>query len=243
MWSISRPSTSTGVPCVPTTSSPMTAHDLEVPEAPDADALVPAPSAARRAGRAPRARDLACTPRAATGRRARARRGTPRRAAAKRGASRGSRASRSRCRGRAPCAPPVVPRRHLLEHARAPRDGLQAVGARRSSRSRPARSRAATSARRLLDLDPCELQPQLRRLVHGLEQQLVAVHPFVRRLLQREQLVRAEIALVVGPARRPGASGYRRSRSYRGSVPSKIFIGRSASATPPAAVTSHVSCM
>ena len=36
--------------------------------------------------------------------------------------------------------------------------------------------------------------------MHGLEQELVAVHPFVGRLLQAQQRVRAQVALVVGPA-------------------------------------------
>ena len=36
--------------------------------------------------------------------------------------------------------------------------------------------------------------------MHGLEEQLVAVRPLVGRLLQREQLVGAEVALVVGVA-------------------------------------------
>jgi hypothetical protein len=40
-------------------------------------------------------------------------------------------------------------------------------------------------ARRLLDLVPRELQPQLRRLVHGLEEELVAVDLLVRALLER----------------------------------------------------------
>src|SRR4030095_13738863 len=32
---------------------------------------------------------------------------------------------------------------------------------------------------RLLRLDPCVLEPELRRLVHRLEEQLVTVHPLV----------------------------------------------------------------
>ena len=53
---------------------------------------------------------------------------------------------------------------------------------------------------RALDLEGGELQPQLRRLVHGREQQLVAMAHLGRRLLQREQLVRPEVALVVARA-------------------------------------------
>ena len=44
------------------------------------------------------------------------------------------------------------------------------------------------------------LQPQLRRLVDGLEEELVAVHPLVGPLLEREELVGAEIALIVARA-------------------------------------------
>ena len=58
-----------------------------------------------------------------------------------------------------------------------------------------------TCARRQLGLAPGELQPELRRLVHGLEEQLVVVGALVLRLLQREQLVGAEVALVVRGAR------------------------------------------
>ena len=59
---------------------------------------------------------------------------------------------------------------------------------------------------RRLRLEDRELQPELGRLVHGLEQQLVAVHHLGGRLLQREQLVGAQVALVVGRPR-PGQDG------------------------------------
>jgi hypothetical protein len=82
--------------------------------------------------------------------------------------------------------------------------------------------------RRLLDLRRGELQPELGRLVHRLEQELVAVGPLVRRLLQREQLVRTQIALVVA------------GRSSRQDRLGKVFVdGRLA-----AAVTfGHEACM
>src|SRR5262249_16545208 len=95
--------------------------------------------------------------------------------------------------------------------------------------------------RRLLDLVPRQLQPDLRRLVDRLEQQLVAVHPLVGSLLERKQRVRAEIALVVGPAlarqHRLCELGHARSDPW------KMRSGRSASGTPSSRVTSHVSCM
>src|SRR5262245_12578558 len=61
--------------------------------------------------------------------------------------------------------------------------------------------------RRLLGLVPGVLEPELRRLVDGLKKQLVAVRPLVGGLLQREQLVRAEVTLVVA---RPAALEDRR---------------------------------
>ena len=48
--------------------------------------------------------------------------------------------------------------------------------------------------------DLLELQPQLRGLMHRLEQQLVAMHPFVGSLLQRKQVVRPQVTLVVRAA-------------------------------------------
>src|SRR5688500_19698400 len=51
-----------------------------------------------------------------------------------------------------------------------------------------------------LGLVPGEPQPELRRLMDRLEEQLVVVGPLLRRLLQREQFVRPEIALVVACA-------------------------------------------
>jgi hypothetical protein len=53
---------------------------------------------------------------------------------------------------------------------------------------------------RLLGLGPGELQPQLGGLVDGLEEQLVAVRLLARALLQGEQLVGAQVALVVAGA-------------------------------------------
>src|SRR5207253_4865107 len=50
------------------------------------------------------------------------------------------------------------------------------------------------------NLRRAELEPELRGLVHRLEQQLVGVDLLFRRLLQRKQLVRPQVALVV---RRP----------------------------------------
>src|SRR5438270_11618207 len=89
--------------------------------------------------------------------------------------------------------------------------------------------------RRLLDLVPRMLEPELGRLVHGLEQQLVAVHPVVCGLLEREQRVGPEVALVVASAR----AGQDRCELVR----HQILRSRPASGTPPPSVTSHVSCM
>src|SRR2546430_12864219 len=46
-------------------------------------------------------------------------------------------------------------------------------------------------------LGRAELEPELRGLMHRLEQQLVRVDLLFRRLLQREQIVRPEVALIV----------------------------------------------
>ena len=55
-----------------------------------------------------------------------------------------------------------------------------------------------------------ELQPELRRLVRALEEELVVVRPLCRRLLEGEQLVGAEVTLVVACARLPeGRAGTR----------------------------------
>jgi len=56
---------------------------------------------------------------------------------------------------------------------------------------------ALEEPRRFLDLVPAELEPDLRRLVDGLEEELVPVDPLVGRLLQREERIGAEIPLVI----------------------------------------------
>ena len=106
----------------------------------------------------------------------------------------------------------------------------------------PHRRRTASSAtqrRRALDLEAGELQPQLRRLVDGLEQVLVVMRDLVRRLLQRQQLVGAQVALVVASPRRPAGSGVLRSsivveRSVVAAASACCATG-SASATRPRA--------
>ena len=95
----------------------------------------------------------------------------------------------------------VLPRREVLEHVERLRDDLQAVDAAAQQPDRGGERRRADQARRLGDLGRRELEPELRGLVDRLEQQLVAVRPFLGRLLEREQLVGAEVALVVGAAR------------------------------------------
>ena len=79
-------------------------------------------------------------------------------------------------------------------------DDLQAVDAAAQQPDRAAEVAVADQARRLRDLGDRELQPELGGLVDGLEEELVAVGPLVRRLLKREQLVGAQVALVVGAA-------------------------------------------
>ena len=133
----------------------------------------------------------------------------------------------------------VLPRRHLLEVLEEPLDVRD-----RETRppQQPVRRREVARAnepRRLLDLVPRVLQPELGRLVDHLEEQLVTVHPFVRLLLEREQLVGAEVALVVARALarqdRLELVGVRRAHQIR--------ISNPASGTPPSSVTSQVSCI
>jgi hypothetical protein len=94
----------------------------------------------------------------------------------------------------------VLPRRHQLEHVELLGDQLQAEDRAPQEPDRRAEVAVAKPRRRRVDLGRGELQPQLGRLVRDLEEQLVVVGALVLRLLQREQLVGAEIALVVARA-------------------------------------------
>ena len=47
------------------------------------------------------------------------------------------------------------------------------------------------------NLETGVLQPELGRLVHDLEQQLVVVHPLRTGLLERQELIGAQVALIV----------------------------------------------
>ena len=91
----------------------------------------------------------------------------------------------------------VLPGRHLLEHVELPRDELQAERGAAKQPKRGSELAGAQMFRRARDLRRPELEPELRGLVHGLEQELVGVRALFRRLLQRQQLVRAQVALVV----------------------------------------------
>ena len=94
----------------------------------------------------------------------------------------------------------VLPRRHLLEHVELARDELQAEGGAAQQAQRRAELAGTHVRRRARHLGRAELEPELRRLVHGLKEQLVGMRLLLRRLLQREQIVGPEITLVV---RRP----------------------------------------
>src|ERR671923_112375 len=79
----------------------------------------------------------------------------------------------------------VFPRRHLLEHVELGGDELKAEA---RAAKQPQRGRDLLRphvGRRRLDLGRRELQPQLGRLVHGLEEELVVVHLLLGRLLER----------------------------------------------------------
>src|SRR5919201_130085 len=94
----------------------------------------------------------------------------------------------------------VLPRGHLLEHVELPGDELHAERRAPQQTKRGGDVSVAHVLRRALDLGRRKLQPQLGRLVDGLEQELVRMHLLGGRLLQGEQLVGAEVALVVGGA-------------------------------------------
>ena len=68
---------------------------------------------------------------------------------------------------------------------------------RRSSRSAGANLARRQVLGRRLGVAPRELEPELGRLMHGLEEQLVAVNPLVGLLLESEQADRVQVALVV----------------------------------------------
>ena len=91
----------------------------------------------------------------------------------------------------------VLPRRQLLEHVELVGREAQAAERRGAAGARAAHVAALDEPRRLVHVARRELQPQLRRLVHDLEQELVAVDPFVRALLEREQLLGVQVPLVV----------------------------------------------
>ena len=128
--------------------------DVEVPDAPDDDALVPLDQllgelvevlvlASARVDLDQRQARRSCA----------AWNASPSGFATRR--SSGSPASRSRCRGRAPCAPPGTPTATGARACRAPTvTSLKQSFARRSSRIAPPRSPVADQPRRLLDLVP-----------------------------------------------------------------------------------------
>jgi hypothetical protein len=95
----------------------------------------------------------------------------------------------------------VLPRRHQLEHVERLGDDPKAEDAATEEAERRHDDAAPQVLGRELDLLGGELQPELGRLVDGLEEELVVVRPLFRCLLEREQLVRAQVPLVVARAR------------------------------------------
>ena len=108
----------------------------------------------------------------------------------------------------------VLPRRHPLEHVELRGHIPQAEVRPAEQPQRRSELAALELPRGELRLLRGELQPQLRGLVDGLEQELVVVRPLLRPLLQPEQLVGAEVALVVACAfaRQDGCECPRRPR-------------------------------
>ncbi len=100
----------------------------------------------------------------------------------------------------------VVARRHVLQHAQLIRDVEHRIaGAPDEARRRGGLVLVDESGGRV-ELHARQLEPELGRLMDRLEQVLVAMHHFRRRLLQRQELVGPEVALVVG---RRGARQHR----------------------------------
>ncbi len=95
----------------------------------------------------------------------------------------------------------VLPRRHLLQHVEPLRDELEAEHRAPEQAKRRRDVPALHVAGGDLDLLRGELQPELRRLVRDLEEELVVVGALFSRLLEREQLVGAEVPLVVARSR------------------------------------------
>src|SRR5205823_13885891 len=83
----------------------------------------------------------------------------------------------------------VLPRRHLLEVVEERRDVLHAVVRASEQPDRGVEVARLNQASRLLDLEARELEPELRRLVHGEEEELVAVHHLLGPLMEAEQRV------------------------------------------------------
>ena len=102
----------------------------------------------------------------------------------------------------------VLPRRHVLEHVEQVVRDLHAVDRAPQQPDRVGEVAVGHALRRRLDLEPAQLQPELRRLVDGLEEQLVAVHHLLGVLLEREQVVGAQVALVVAAAAAAGGSAW-----------------------------------
>src|SRR5262249_23690258 len=94
----------------------------------------------------------------------------------------------------------VLPRRHQLEHVQLLGDQLEREERAAQRPDRRTEVAVADLGSRRLDLRRAELQPQLGRLVCDLEQELVVVVSFVLGLLQRKQLVGAEVPLVIARA-------------------------------------------
>src|ERR1035441_994139 len=93
-----------------------------------------------------------------------------------------------------------LPGRHLREHLERARHVVEREDRAAQQAYRGRDLAALHQPGGLRDLGARELQPQLGGLVDGREQQFVAVSPVLRRLLQRQQLVGAQIALVVARA-------------------------------------------
>ena len=91
----------------------------------------------------------------------------------------------------------VLPGRELLEHVELVDGEAEAAERATELARRLGDLTLLGQAGGLLDVARGELEPELGGLMDDLEEQLVAVHPLVGALLQREELLGVEVALVV----------------------------------------------
>jgi hypothetical protein len=105
----------------------------------------------------------------------------------------------------------IIAGRHVLEHVELAGDERQRIVRPAEEPDRGPDGITVQQTRRIFHLCAGELQPQLGGLMDGLKQVLVAVNDVLGTLLQPQQLVGAQVPLVVGR----GCAGQNRSIEVR----------------------------